>query len=44
MARSAKQAALATSTTDAIGMEVVKRFRSGADVGSFPDVQEIDIG
>jgi hypothetical protein len=40
---SAEQACLPTSTI-AIGMEVVKRFRSGANGGSFSDVQEIDIG
>jgi hypothetical protein len=28
----------------AIGMEVVKRFRSSANGGSFSNVQEIDIG
>jgi hypothetical protein len=26
-----------------IGIEVVNRFRAGADAGSFSDVQEIDI-
>jgi hypothetical protein len=28
----------------AIGVEVVKRFRSDANAGSFSNVQEIDIG